>query len=196
MNMITMKTQLLSIGIAGVLCVGGSSVLAQVYGAGGNSGAGGFDPAQMQQQIQQTIMNGYRTQLEITKDDEWAVIQPLIQKILDARPAASIGGNSVGGLLTMLGGGNLRGGGGSAARGGGRGGVGAFGDLLGTNSPEEQALQNAIDKNADSAVLKDLLDKFIAARKVKQAKIDAAQAELRKKLSVRQEALAAIAGLL
>jgi hypothetical protein len=193
--MTTMKQWLLIVGIAGVLFVGGSSVPAQ-DSPGGNFGMGSFDPAQMQQQIQQTIMNGYRTQLEITKDDEWAVIQPLIQKVLDARPAASIGGNSVGGLLTMLGGGVQRGGGGNLARGGGRGGIGAFGDLLGTSSPEEQALQNALNSNASSIELKGLLDKFIAARKAKQAKIEAAQAELRKKLSVRQEALAAIAGLL
>ena len=81
-------------------------------------------------------------------------------------------------------------------QGGGRGGFGALGGLLGTPGPEEQALQQAIEANASNDALKTALDRFTAARKAKQAKLEAAQAELRQVLSVRQEAIASVSGLL
>ena len=162
---------ILTAGIAGILCVSGSRVLAQ-----GGPGGGNFDPAQMQQQIQQMLMDNYRSQLEVTNDDEWLVIRPRVQKVLEARTAVGIGGSA--GLMGMF------------------GGFGALGGLLGTPGPEEQALQQAIEANASNDALKTALDRFTAARKAKQAKLEAAQAELRQVLSVRQEAIASVSGLL
>jgi hypothetical protein len=188
MNMIRLKPWLFSVGITGVLCVVGCSVWAQ------GGGMGGFDPAQMQQQIRQMQMNNYRTQLEVKTDEDWTAIQPLIQKIIDSRGSDN-GIVNTGGLASLLSGlGQLNQGGG-AGRGGGRG-LGNIGTLLGPGDAEEQALQDAINANASPASVKSLLDKFNAARKAKQAKTEAAQAELRKKLSVRQEAIASLIGLL
>jgi hypothetical protein len=178
-------------GIAGSLCFATAKAQAQ-----GGPGGGNFDPAQMQQQIQQMLMDNYRSQLEVTNDDEWVVIRPRVQKVLDARTDIGIGGST--GLMGMFGGGRRGGnamqGGGQA--GGGRRGFGALGGLFGTPGPEEQALQTAIDANTPSAALKTALERFNNARKAKQAKLEAAQAELRQVLSVRQEAIASVSGLL
>jgi hypothetical protein len=197
-----LKTMLLVCGVAAGLCLGAGSLLAQPddgtgpggpggggpggfgggrggFGGGrGGFGAGGnFDPAQFQQQMQQMIMDQDRQSLGITNDDEWAVIQPLIQKVLDAQQAlATVGG------MGMRGGGR-----------GGRGGAGAFGAQA---SEEQQSLQQALANNAPIAQVKDALAKYRAARKVKQANLETAQANLQKVLTTRQEAQAVLLGLL
>src|SRR3974377_658360 len=107
-----MKTnQLIAMaGIAGILFMGSSRVLAQGGPGGGNFGGGNFDPAQMQQQFQQMLMENYRTQLEITNADEWSVIQPRVQKVVDSRMEVGLGGMNMGMFGGMMGRG--RGGGG------------------------------------------------------------------------------------
>src|SRR6476646_10783557 len=50
-------------------------------GGGGGFGGGNFDPAAMQQRI----MDNVKTELEFTNDTEWTAVQPLVQKVLDAR---------------------------------------------------------------------------------------------------------------
>jgi hypothetical protein len=69
------------------------------------------------------------------------------------------------------------------------------GGAFGTPSPEEESLQKAIDDNAPTAQVKDLLQKYRAAQKAKQAKLDAAQADLKKVLTTKQEAQATVLGL-
>jgi hypothetical protein len=66
----------------------------------------------------------------------------------------------------------------------------------GDPGPESDALQKAIDAKAPNAELKAAITKFQAARKEKQASLEKAQTELRKVLSVRQEAIASLNGLL
>jgi hypothetical protein len=140
----------------------------------GGPGGGNFDPAAMQQRI----MDGIRDKLEFTNDTDWSAVQPLVQKVTDARRDVGNGG------MRALFGGRNRGG-----QGGGRGG------FFGQPSPEEDALQKAIDDNAPSAQIKDLLAKYRAAQKAKQAKLEAAQADLKAVLTPKQEAEAAILGL-
>ena len=57
-------------------------------------------------------------------------------------------------------------------------------------------LQKAIDANASKDELKAKLAKFREARKQKEAKLQQAQEELRKVLSIKQEAAAVLNGLL
>ena len=177
-------------GFAGILCAGSGRLLAQ-----GGAGGGNFDPAQMQQQIQQMLMDNYRAQLEVKDDAEWKVLQERIQKVVDARQEVGLGGMGLGmlGRMGRRGGGNAAQNPGAGGGGGRRGGLGAF---FGSAGPEEQALQQAIDSNAPSAALRAALAKFNDARKAKQAKLESAQAELRKVLSIRQEAIASVSGLL
>jgi len=62
--------------------------------------------------------------------------------------------------------------------------------------PEADALQKAIDAKASNAELKAALTKYTEARKAKEDQMKAAQDDLRKLLTPRQEAIAALNGLL
>ncbi len=71
--------------------------------------------------------------------------------------------------------------------------MGAFGPAP---MPEEEALQKAIDAKAPGAELKAALAKYGEARHLRQVKLEQAQAALRQVLSLRQEAIASVSGLL
>jgi hypothetical protein len=131
--------------------------------------------------MQQRMMRRVQDGLGITNDTEWTAIQPLVQKLMDAQRAAR------GNMGRMFGGRGGRGGG------GGGGGGGAFGQQP---DPAADALQQAIDDNAPAAQVKALLEKYQASQKTKQAALIAAQADLRKVLTVRQEAAATLMGLI
>ena len=68
--------------------------------------------------------------------------------------------------------------------------------MFGTPSPEAEALQKAIDSKASIAELKATLEMYVASRKTKQADLEKSQAALRELLTPRQEAIAALNGLL
>ena len=150
-------------------------------GGGGFGGGGNFDPAQFQQRM----MDRVREELNFTNDTDWNAVQPLVQKVMDARRDVGVGG----GMGRMFG---RRGGNNGDQGGPGGGGRGGF---FGQPSPEQEALQKAIDDNAPSAQIKEALAKYRASRKDKEAKLEAAQADLKKVLSVKQEAQASLLGL-
>ena len=197
LNQILMVT-----GMAVALGLGVSSALAQNDQAGapggdqaggqgggrGNRGnrGGNFDPAQFQQRM----MDGVKDQLGYTNDTEWSAVQPLVQKVMDARRDVGFGG----GMGRMMGGRNRGGTNGAATTNGGN--ARRAGGMFGTPSPEAEALQKAIDDNAPAAQVKDLLKKYQAAQKAKQAKLEQAQVDLRAVLTGRQEAQATLLGLL
>ncbi len=173
-------------GVAAALCLSTGSLLAQNDNGGGGGGQGGpgrgnFDPAQFQQRM----MDNIREQLGFTNDTDWGAVQPLIQKVMDARRDVGFGG----GMGRMF---RNRGGNGDNANGGGRRG-GFFG---GQPSPEVEALQKTIDDNSPPAQIKAALARYEASQTAKQAKLTEAQAQLRKVLTVKQEAQATLLGLL
>lgn len=139
--------------------------------AGGDRGPRNFDPAEMQKRM----MARFQKELEITDDAEWKAIEPMVQKVSEARMQSGRG---------MFGGR------------GGRGGPGGPGGFGGQANPDAEALQKAIDAKASNAEMKTALAKYIESRKVKQAALEKAQTELRKVLTPRQEAIAALNGLL
>jgi hypothetical protein len=144
-----------------------------------------FDPAQMQQML----LGRYREMLEVTNDDEWAAVKPLIQKVMEARLAVFAGMGR--GMMGGPGRGGPGGGPDAQARqGGGRGG------MFGQTMPEAEALQKAIDAKASRAEIKQALGKLVAARQAKQDQLQQAQDTLRKVLTARQEATATLNGLL
>lgn len=151
---------------------------------GGRQGRGNFDPAQMQQRMMERV----QTELALTNATEWSAIEPLVQKVMDARRETA--GAGLGRMFGNRNRGGNNGGQGGGQPGGGRGGFG------GTPSPEAETLQKAIDDNAPKAQIKDLLVKYQASQKAKQAKLVAAQSDLRKVLTVKQEAQATLLGLL
>lgn len=148
---------------------------------GGGPGGGNFDPAQMQQRI----MDNVRDQLNFTNDTDWSAVQPLVQKVLDARRDVGVGG----GMRALFG--RNRGGqnGGPGGPGGGRGG------MFGQSSPEQEALQKALEDDAPAGQVKDLLAKYKTSQQAKQAKLEAAQDALKAILTGKQEAQAYLLGL-
>jgi hypothetical protein len=133
------------------------------------------------------MMDNIRDQLGFTNDTDWSAVQPLIQKVMDAR--RDVGSGMGMRMMFRNRGGN--GGNGDNANGGGRRG-GSFGQP----SPEAEALQQAIDNNAPDAQIKQALDKYRASVKDKQAQLEQVQENLRKVLSIKQEAQATLVGLL
>ncbi len=100
-------------------------------------------------------------------------------------------------MATMADGGGMMGMGGMRGGPGGPGGPGGgFQNLFGQPSPESTALQRAVDSNAPMAQIKDLMTKFQAVRQAKQAALAKTQDDLRSVLTVRQEAIATLGGLL
>jgi Spy/CpxP family protein refolding chaperone len=184
--------------MAATLAISATSLLAQDNG-GGNGGPGGgqgggqrrnrqgggnFDPAQMQQRM----LDRVQEELGFTNDTDWDAVKPLVQKVMDARMAVGTGG-----MGRMFGGGRNRG--------GTNGTVGdqtnnrPRGGMFGQPSPEQDALQKALDDNAPSSQIKDLLAKYKASQQAKQAKLEAAQADLKAVLTSKQEAQAYLLGL-
>jgi hypothetical protein len=179
-----MNQWLLLAGVASVMSLGTSQLVAQPNGGpGGGPGGRNFDPAQMQQRM----LERYKELLEVTNDDEWKAIEPRVTKVMEAR-RDTMGGMGRG----MFG----RGPGGGGNPPGGDQGQPRRGGMFGTPSPEAEALQKAIDSKASKAELKAALEKYVASRKTKQADLEKSQAALRELLTPRQEAIAALNGLL
>ena len=183
-----MRYLLLAGSLVVMLCLSASDVMAQNQGGGrqgrgnnqggGRQGRGNFDPAQFQQRM----MDRYKEMLEVTDDSEWKVIQPLVQKVMDARMALGNRGRGMQGR-------------------GQRGGNNAQADQAQRPggppaNPDLEALQKAIDSKASSAVVKTALAKYVDFRKTKQAELERAQDELRKVLTPRQEGIATLNGLM
>lgn len=177
-----MKKLMAMVAVA-ALCLSAGTLLAQDNGGdnggGGrrfrNGGGGNFDPTQFQQRM----MDNIKERLDFTNDTDWSAVQPLVQKVMDARRDTMQG-------FGRFGGGRNR---------GGQGG-GGNNPFAGTPNPDAEALQQAIDSNAPAAQVKTLLDKYRASQKARQAKLEAAQADLRKVLTQKQEAQAVLMGLL
>lgn len=147
-------------------------------GRGGRGGpGGGFDPAQMLQNI--------RGQMDVKDDAEWKIIADRITKVSDARREIGFGGSGMRRMFRPPGGDNQNNDQGNRRR---------FGP---EPSAEEQALEKAIDsKTASKEELKAAMTKFRAAKKEKEAKLEAAQEELKKVVDTKQEALLLSMGLL
>ena len=167
------------------------------FGMGANQalaqrqGGGNFDPAQMQQRM----MDRYKEVLEVKSDDEWKIISERVTKVMDARRNLGAGAGGLFGRRT----------------GGGPGGAPGATDPGADNNqnrrnrggftptepdPAAEALQKAIEAKAPAEEIKAKLAAYRASRKDKEAKLEKAQDELRQVLSLRQEGMAVLAGLL
>ena len=186
-----MKTlnQLLAMaGVAVVVCLSATDGAAQQRGRGNqNQGRGNFDPAQWMQRR----MDTYKERLEVKNDDEWKIIQERIEKVLAAQ--RELRNNSFG-----RNGGSRRGGGNDTAQSdnnnSGRSNRGS--PSTGEPDPELDALQKALDAKAPADEVKIKIGRVRESLKAKEAKLASAQDDLRKVLSMRQEGIAILMGLL
>lgn len=121
------------------------------------------------------MMDRLRERFEVTDDAEWQLIADRITKVTELRRS------SLGGGMRF------------------RGGAGNFGGN-GTNAsqanPEQDALTAAVTDKLPDAEIKARLERLRAARKQSEAKLDQARDDLRAVLTVRQEAIAVLAGIL
>jgi hypothetical protein len=164
-----------------VMCLASAAVLLSLgmnQGLAQERQRGNFDPEEFRQRMNERL----REVFEVQSDDEWKVIEPRLNKVMEARQGAMVGG--FGGMAMMFGGGR-RGGDGGGRRGG-----------LGQQQPEMEDLRNAIENKASSSELKAAIEKVRAARKEREANLKKAQQELREVLSARQEAQAILFGFL
>jgi len=175
---------LAALGVA--LIVGAASLSAQDNnrrrtdnGGGGNNG--NFNP----QDMQARMMTAMRERFDVANDEEWGLISDRITKVMDLRRG------SLAGAMSMFGRGGPGGGGGDRTNNGG----GGRGTRTGSNV-EVSALQAAVTDKLPDAEIKARLDRYREVKRDNEAKLAKAQEELRAVLSVRQEAVAVLAGLL
>lgn len=142
------------------------------------------------------MLTQLRERLEVTDDEEWKVISDRIAKVNELRRNAPGGGGGIGAFMGRGGPGGPGGGPGGGAPGGG-------GDTSGRGrgprtggSSEMTALASALRDKLPDAEVKSRLDRVRELRKENELKLTKAQEELRVVLSVRQEAIAVMFGLL
>jgi hypothetical protein len=161
-----------------ILAVGCNNLVAQ---PGPPGGWANMDPQQMQEQIQKRMLESLREQLVVTNDAEWKVIEQRLSKVSQLRMESMFSGLGMMNAMRMFGG-----------RGGGFRGFPGFGQP----DRETESLQRAVDNNAPLVQLKDAIERFREARRRKEAEMSKAQQELREVLTVRQEAILVLAGML
>lgn len=154
-------------------------------GGEGGGDRGGFNP----QEMQARMLAGLRERMEVKDDEEWKLISDRITKVAELRRAAP------GGMGMMMGRGP-GGGGGQGGQGRDEGGGGRGGPRPGGGSPEMTALASALRDKLPDAEIKSRLERLRDQRKDGEAKLARAQEELRAVLTMRQEAMAVMAGLL
>ena len=146
--------------------------------------------------FQQRMNDQIKTALKAS-DDEWAVIQPLLEKVQTAQRAAMMGGGfgRFGGGRRGFGGGG--GPGGPGGPGGNGGGPGANAGSPRPGMAEADALRTALQSDATSNdEIKTKLQALRDARKKAQDTLEQAREDLKKVLTLRQEATLVQMGLL
>ncbi len=191
-----MQSRMVKLGVVAcvlALTAGGLS-LAQQQGGGGGGGRGGrggggnFDPAQMRQRMME------RMKEQLGADDAaWKVLEPRLTKVMELNRQAGAGGR--GGMFGMMMGGRGRGGPGGP---GGPDNAGGPPQRRGSGPGGEQtALDTAMTKlrtvlenqSATPEEIKTQLTAVRSAREKARQELAVAQQELKKILTVRQEAM-------
>ena len=170
-------------------------------GPGGPGGPGGDRMEKFRQQMNERI----KTQLKAS-DDEWAVIQPLLEKV-QTKMRESME-SRFGGMRGMggPGGGGPRRAGGNNGGGGGNGGNTADANRPEANrqrppgrgpTPEAQELMTTLQNdNASTNDIKTKLQALREQRKKSEAELAQSREDLKKVLTLRQEAILVSAGML
>ena len=156
------------------------------------------------EEFRQRMADRLKSSLKVT-DEEWTVLQPLIEKVQTKQRdtmmsrLGGFGGGRRGGDGGNAGSGGSGGSGGTAGGGGGDRDRGNRGDRGGdrAGSAESQALRAALESESTSNdELKAKLAALREAQKKSAAELAAARDELRKLVTVRQEAVLVTMGIL
>lgn len=151
----------------------------------GNRGAN-VDPAQLQERM----MTRYRERLEAKEDEEWNRIKPKIEKVLAAQREGRLTGQSQARRRTNASQTTVENDNADRRR------ENQALTAETATDPDVAALRAAVEAKAPAAELKPKLAKVREKIKAREAALATAREELRKELSPRQEAVAALMGLL
>jgi hypothetical protein len=182
--------------IAGVYA-SGSTLLAQAPAPGadgqrrrgGDQNDNGGDRRNASpQDMQARMLTSLRERFEVTDDEEWKVISDRLGKVVELRRSTTTGGFGGFGGFTGRG---PQGGNSNDSNRGSRGSRGTTG-----GNTEITALSAAVRDKLPDAEIKSRLERVRETRKENEAKLSKAQEDLRAVLSVRQEAVAVVFGLL
>jgi hypothetical protein len=184
----SMKLPVLTAAIAAACMLTVPALQAQDQNNNDGGRRGNFNPEEFRQRMNERL----KTSLKAT-DEEWAVIQPLIEKVQTKQRDTM--GSRFGGF--GRGGGPGGPGGQPSAQGGADRGGDRGGDRNRGGSPESQALRTTLENESASADdIKAKLTALRDSRKKSAADLEAAREELKKVLSVRQEATLVAMGIL
>lgn len=196
-----MQRRMVKIGVVACvlgLMVAGLSIAQQGGGQGGGrrggqgGGPGGFDPAQMRQRMAERMK-----EMLGADDQAWKVLEPRLMKVMELNRQANAGGRGM--MFGMFG----RGGPGGRGPGGDQGGPQA--DRRGRGPQGEQtALEKAMaqlrttleNQSATPEEIKTQLTAVRSAREKARQELAVAQQDLKKILTVRQEATLVEMGML
>ncbi|HEV7299341.1 MAG TPA: hypothetical protein VGN72_08255 [Tepidisphaeraceae bacterium] len=162
---------------------------------GGEGGGGGGDrqrgdrPRMDPEQMQQRMLERMKEQLDVP-DDEWAVLEPKIKRVATAQREARAG--------MMMGGGRWGGGpGGPGGPGGGQGGPGGGQEPTTEMGKAARDLREAVrNDNASETDLTAKLTAYRAAQEKTAEELKTARAELKEVVTVHQEAVLVLTGML
>lgn len=146
-----------------------------------NGGRRTFNPEDMQARL----LSSLRERLEVTDDEEWKLISDRITKVNELRRNAPGGFGAIAAFAS-------RGSPGSQSSGD----TSRSSRSSSSSNNEVAALQSALRDKLPDAEIKARLDRVREARKDNEAKLSKAQEDLRALLTVRQEAVAVMFGLL
>ncbi len=201
-----MQRRMVKIGIVACvlgLMIGGLSIAQQGgggqgggrrggQGGGPGGGPGNFDPAQMRQRMME------RMKEQLGADDQaWKVMEPRLTKVMDLSRQANAGGR---GMFGMFGRGGRGGPGGPGGDQGGpqadRRGRGPQGEQTALDKAMAQLRTTLENQSATPEEIKTQLTAVRSAREKARQELAVAQQELKKILTVRQEATLVEMGML
>lgn len=187
---LVVATSIVSLLVAGL-------VLAQPAGGQrGQRGQGGRNFEEMRRNMEERMAERMKEQLEIT-DAEWKVLQPRFQKVTELQRQAMGGGRGMMGMMM----------GGRGGRGGQGGRPGQEGQQRGPR-PDGDRPQSAVQQAAEGLrtvlesdnpspeQLKSALGKLRSAREQAKQELLKAQGQLRELLTLKQEAMLCMMGIL
>jgi hypothetical protein len=190
-----MRKQVIGIGIVAcvvALVIGGLSIAQPPAGGqGGPGGPGGqFDPAQMRQRMME------RMKEQLGADDAaWKVLEPRLTKVMDLNRQTQ--GMGRGGMFGMMGGmRGQRGANDAGGQGGRRGPQQDPATMTPVEKAQEQLRTTLENQSASPEEIKKQLTALREAREKARQELATAQQELKKILTVRQEAQLVMMGQL
>ncbi len=190
-----MQRRMVKLGVVAcvlALAVGGLS-LAQQGGGGGQGGGrrgqgggpgGNFDPAQMRQRMME------RMKEQLGADDAaWKVLEPRLTKVMELNRQASSGRGGMFGMMFARGGRGGPGGDQGGPQGDRRGPGGPMGEQTALDKAVAQLRTTLENQSATAEEIKTQLTNVRQAREKARQELAVAQQDLKKILTVRQEAI-------